>query len=77
MSPPSASSSASAVRRPVTRLSQHFAQMMAECPQDIQVYGACVANIAGGVNRSACDAEFQKLKACFTRVVQERKALRR
>jgi hypothetical protein len=36
----------------------------------IQVYGACVANITGGVSRSACEAEFTKLKQCFTRVAK-------
>ncbi|ETV99509.1 hypothetical protein H310_08183 [Aphanomyces invadans] len=49
------------------RMSQIFTQMAATCPVDIQVYGACVANIEGGVNRDACATEFAKLRQCFQR----------
>ncbi|DAZ94011.1 TPA: hypothetical protein N0F65_001622 [Lagenidium giganteum] len=53
------------------RMSQHFAHMLAECPNDIRVYGACVADITGGVNRDACDKEFAKLRECFQRAVKK------
>ncbi|ETV76682.1 hypothetical protein H257_09162 [Aphanomyces astaci] len=49
------------------RMSQLFTQMMGSCPVDIQVYGACVANIEGGVNKNVCAAEFAKLRQCFQR----------
>ncbi|KAH9125626.1 hypothetical protein LEN26_007817 [Aphanomyces euteiches] len=47
------------------RMSQIFTQMMTTCPLDIQVYGACVANIEAGVNKNACEKEFAKLRLCF------------
>ncbi|TMW69671.1 hypothetical protein Poli38472_001827 [Pythium oligandrum] len=61
------------VRRPAVRMSHVFSQMLGECPQDIQVYGACVANITGGVDRGACEQEFEKLKQCFTRVLKTKR----
>lgn len=33
--------------------------------RQIHVYGACVADIRGKVDRGACDREFAKLRACF------------
>lgn len=42
------------------------------CAQ-IQVYGACVANLTGGVDRMACDAEFRKLRECFQRAAKSKK----
>lgn len=41
----------------------------------IQVYGACVANLAGGVDRFACDKEFSKLRECFQRAAKKKRAL--
>ncbi|KAG3016409.1 hypothetical protein PC121_g13143 [Phytophthora cactorum] len=56
------------------RMGKIFSQMLAECPLDVQVYGKCVANIHGGVNRQACEKEFQRLRACFERVARQRRA---
>ncbi|ETI44769.1 hypothetical protein F441_10462 [Phytophthora nicotianae CJ01A1] len=55
------------------RMSKLFSQMLTECPLDVQVYGKCVADIHGGVNRQACEKEFQKLRACFERVARQRR----
>ncbi|KAK1943902.1 hypothetical protein P3T76_005298 [Phytophthora citrophthora] len=47
-------------------------QFSLSCRQ-IQVYGKCVAEIHGGVNRQACEKEFQKLRACLDRVAHQRR----
>lgn len=41
--------------------------------EQIQVYGACVASLSGGVNRFACDKEFSKLRECFQRAAKKKK----
>ncbi|KAL3661939.1 hypothetical protein V7S43_013230 [Phytophthora oleae] len=56
------------------RMGKLFSRMLTECPLDIQVYGKCVAEIHGGMNRQACENEFQKLRACFNRVAHQRRA---
>ncbi|TDH70148.1 hypothetical protein CCR75_001629 [Bremia lactucae] len=68
-----ATESATRKKMPPVRLATIFAQMVGECPLDIQVYGKCVADIHGGVNRFACEKEFQKLRVCFQRVVRARR----
>ncbi|OQS02867.1 hypothetical protein THRCLA_21307 [Thraustotheca clavata] len=59
--------------KPTKRLSKIFGQMMTSCSVDVQVYGACVANIEGPVNRDACAKEFAMLKVCFERVAKTTK----
>lgn len=55
------------------RMSTLFSHMLIDCPLDVQVYGKCVADLHGPIPRHACEAEFQKLRACFTRVVRARR----
>ncbi|GAB9468879.1 hypothetical protein Gpo141_00006179 [Globisporangium polare] len=55
------------------RMGKLFSHMLVDCPLDIQVYGACVANLSGGVDRFACDKEFSKLRECFQRAAKKKK----
>ncbi|KAF4042002.1 hypothetical protein GN244_ATG05726 [Phytophthora infestans] len=64
----------STTKKTPVRMGKIFSQMLTECPLDVQVYGKCVADIHGGVNRQACEKEFQKLRACFERVARQRRA---
>ncbi|KAI9917432.1 hypothetical protein PsorP6_012515 [Peronosclerospora sorghi] len=64
--------SSSMQKKPV-RMSKIFAQMLLDCPFDIQVYGKCVADIRGGVQRHACEHEFQKMRLCFERGMHKRR----
>ncbi|CAI5745382.1 unnamed protein product [Peronospora destructor] len=65
--------SATTKKTPV-RMSKLFSHMLADCPLDIQVYGKCVADLDGGINRQACDKEFHHLRRCFERVMHKRHA---
>lgn len=54
-------------------LTLNFDSFALVCLKQIQVYGACVANLSGGVDRFACDKEFRKLRECFQRVAKKKK----
>ncbi|CAH0513523.1 unnamed protein product [Peronospora belbahrii] len=62
-------SGSSTTKKTPLRMGQVFSHMLTDCPRDIQVYGKCVANLQGGINRHACEHEFHKLHMCFKRVI--------
>lgn len=57
----------------ITHFLAVFHHFLTHCSPQIQVYGACVADLKGNVDRGACDREFAKLRACFQRSLRKRK----
>ncbi|KAL7688508.1 putative NADH dehydrogenase [ubiquinone] 1 alpha subcomplex assembly factor 8 [Plasmopara halstedii] len=60
-------------KKKTVRMATIFSQMLHECPVAIQVYGKCVAELSGGINRHVCEKEFQNLRLCFNRVARDRR----
>ena len=57
-------------KRPLPKLGEYYAKMLAHCPQAITAYGACIkaAIDAGALERGCCEREFRALKKCFREV---------
>ena len=57
-------------KRPLPKLGEYYAKMLAHCPQAIAAYGACIkaAIDAGALEQGCCEREFSALKKCFREV---------
>jgi hypothetical protein len=61
-------STARATKAPL-KFSTIFGEMLAQCPAQIQSYGACIAKHADSVSKDACAKEFAQLRACSQQVI--------
>ena len=52
---------------PPNRMTKAFHEMKQTCPQEMQAYADCVVlgHREGNLDRGACQAEFDLVKACF------------
>jgi len=56
--------------RSPNRMTSAFNAMKETCPDDIRIYGKCIANHhrAGNLDKGSCDPEFLKVQECFSSV---------
>lgn len=53
------------------KLIRRLASSFAECSNEAKTYGACLKLHYEAVQKSACEAEFQALQACFRKQISK------